>query len=59
MSDKQLLFSIVRDTDTSIYLHVGDTLIIPFKDMEEWEKFANNMLDMTAEIRENLESGNY
>ena len=47
---KKLLFSV---EDNCIYLHINDTLIIPFRDLEEWNKFANDMLDMVPEITEN------
>ena len=54
---KKLLFSI--EEDNCIFLHVNDTLIIPFKDLEEWEKFANDMLNMVEEMSGNLATGNY
>jgi hypothetical protein len=52
----KMLFSIEED---GVYLHVNDKLIIPFKDLEEWEKFANEMLGMMPEMAENLQTGNY
>lgn len=55
---KKLLFSIEED-GAVIYLHVNDVLIIPFKDLEEWEEFAQQMLNMTEEMSKNLETGNY
>ena len=57
INSKKLLFSI--EEDNCIFLHVNDTLIIPFKDLEEWEKFANDMLNMVEEMSGNLETGNY
>lgn len=46
---KKLLFSV---EDYCIYLHINDTLIIPFRDLEEWNKFANDMLGMVPEMTE-------
>lgn len=48
---KKLLFSI---EDDCIYLHINDTLIIPFEDLNEWKEFANKMLDMTGEMSETI-----
>ena len=59
---KRLLFSIEKDnigTSSWLHLYVGENLIIPFKDTDEWKKFADDMLGMLPEITENLESGNY
>lgn len=53
---KELLFSI---EDECIYLHINDTLIIPFRDLDEWKQFANDMLGMTEEMSENIKTGNY
>jgi hypothetical protein len=55
-SEKKLLFSI---EDDCLYLHIDNTLIIPFRDLEEWKEFANKMLGMTEEISENIQTGNY
>ena len=54
---KKLMFSVDTEGDGSysgLHLHVNDTLIIPFKDLEDWKEFANDMLGMTPEIQENL-----
>jgi len=55
---KKLLFSIEEDGSV-IYLHINDVLIIPFKDLEEWEEFAQQMLGMMTEMSGNIETGNY
>ena len=47
----QLLFEI---STGAIYLHINETVIIPFRNIEEWKKFANDMLAMVPEITENL-----
>jgi hypothetical protein len=53
---KKLMFSI---EEAGIYLHIADTVIIPFKDLEEWNTFAQDMLEMMPEMKENLETGNF
>lgn len=53
---KNLMFSIEED---GLYLHIGDSVIIPFADLEEWETFAQDMLGMMPEMSENLQTGNY
>lgn len=60
--EKKLLFSVETEDNgrfKCLYLHINDTLIIPFRDLDEWKKFANDMLGMTAEMAENIETGNY
>jgi hypothetical protein len=47
----KLLFEVV---DGAIYLHISETVIIPFRNIDEWRTFANQMLDMIPEITENL-----
>lgn len=47
----RLLFSV--EDDGTIHLHVGKKLIIPFENLEEWNKFANDMLSMVPEMTEN------
>ena len=51
-TDKKLLFSV---EDDALYLHVNDILIIPFRDLVEWQKFALAMVDMMPEMAENIE----
>lgn len=46
-----LLFSV---EENCIYLHINDTVIIPFRDLDEWNDFANQMLAMAPEIKDNL-----
>jgi hypothetical protein len=60
-ADKKLLFSIRPNEfgPPQLHLYVGSTLIIPFKDVEEWKEFANDMLSMVPEMTENIETGNY
>jgi hypothetical protein len=47
---KKLMFLV---EDDGIYLYINDTLIIPFRDLEEWNKFAHGMLGMVPEMTEN------
>lgn len=51
ISDKKLMFSI---KDDAIYLHIGDSAIIPFEDLDQWTKFVNDMLYMIEEIKMNI-----
>jgi len=61
MAKKELLFSIEPDLDGKpiIYLHINDTVIIPFEDIGEWNTFKNDMQGMTMELVENLDTRNY
>lgn len=55
---KKLLFSVETEDNGKfkcLYLHVNDTLIMPFRDLDEWKRFANDMLGMTAEIQDNID----
>jgi hypothetical protein len=55
--EKELLFSVETEdngTFRCLYLHIDDTLIIPFRDLNEWKKFANDMLAMESEIQDNI-----
>lgn len=55
MNEKEhdLLFE-VRD-DKSLLLWVNDSIIIPFRNKNEWINFAEKMLGMIPEIDENLQ----
>jgi hypothetical protein len=48
----KLYFEVVEDG--MIYLHINELVIIPFKNIDDWRTFANQMLDMIPEIKENL-----
>lgn len=39
--------------DDGVFAHIGDNTIIKFKDIDELEKFANDILGSLEEIREN------
>jgi hypothetical protein len=50
---KELAFEVTDDN--TLLLHIGNSVIIPFANLAEWEKFANDMLHMTTEISETME----
>lgn len=47
----KLMFSVTDDNE--IYLHINDRTIVPFDNLEEWQKFANDMLGMVDEMKQN------
>jgi len=49
----------LHDKDGDIYescilVHIGDELIVKFKDLDHLETFANSILKSLPEVRENL-----
>jgi hypothetical protein len=40
--------------ETCILAHIGDNTILKFKDADELEKFANQILGSLKEIKENI-----
>lgn len=54
MTTKKLLF-LIDEIDNTLQLHIDESVIIPFENLEEWKKFANDMLHMIPEITKNIE----
>lgn len=50
--NKELLFSI--EEGDKIHLHINETIIIVFKNLDEWKSFAESMLHMIPEISDTL-----
>jgi hypothetical protein len=46
----KLLFSV--EDDGEIHLHINERVIIPFQNLDEWKKFAEDMLGMMPEMIE-------